>query len=184
MKISHFAKPDVQRSQNKHTHSLEDRDRSGLGALYPTAKTYEQRQRDEERRRQNKINKQPKLTLLKIAFFGAVVFGVSIMFWHQIETQWLSGSIAAIFFTFLLALMIFGLTLWWIKYTNTIFAFLGKSTYLFWIICSIAAVVELSVGLSGALTTDPTMSVFILAVIFFCIVYLLERIVLKRRSLR
>jgi hypothetical protein len=119
----------------------QDADRSELTALYPHAKTKDELLFDDERRSRIIADRRPKRARLKISLYGALLFFICSCFAQLLVPLWSMASIAVIFLTFFVAIILTVTAYGWIAFANTVFYFYGRSHAFFWVAASLVAFV-------------------------------------------
>jgi hypothetical protein len=164
-----------------------NRDRSKLGQLYPTAKTYEQRKSDDERRQKiyrSRLAKHPRLT---ITAYGSVVFGLIVWFMQNLNAWWFAGGddrgvvMGYVFFSFSVAFMLIFLIMGWVKYvTKQLYDFEGAAG-LFWLAYGVTVAVLIALW-SSKLAGDYTNPawILILTVLHFVALFIGARVSIGR----
>lgn len=117
----------------------QDADRSELTTLYPRAKTKDDLLFDDKRRARSIAARRPRRARLKISFYGALLFFICACFAQLIVPLWSMASIAVIFLTFFIAIILTVIAYGWIAFVNTVFYFYGRSYVFFWIVATLVA---------------------------------------------
>lgn len=77
---------------------------SGLGTLYPSAKSADERYDDDERRQRAMEAHRLQMPALKLSLLVALLFFVAISFAVTIQPLWFFGQMAGVFFSFVIAI--------------------------------------------------------------------------------
>ena len=96
-------------------------DRTSLSALYPEAKTFDERAADDQQRQQLLMERQTKFARAKIALFSSLLFIIVGWFFITIYSMWASGSIFIIFISFFLAILCTWMIIGYFNYVAKIF---------------------------------------------------------------
>lgn len=188
-KVSHFVESIYSADSHDRTSERQDSvgkgtiDRSGLGKIYPTPKTYEQRQEQDRLRLEAYRHRLPRYPRLNIAILSSLVFGLSALFIRNFEQLWMSGQIWIIFLSFAGILLLFFLAMACIKYTSNIFYLFGGSMTEFGIIYVCAIILLLIIWLSGWLAS-PSVAFWLPLVcgLHFLVVFIILKLALDISS--
>lgn len=161
--------------------------RSKLSALYPSPKSYEERQKDDELREALYRRRWPKHPSLSISVYGTFTVGVFLWFIQNIATWWFSGTSGAVvmsivFFTSAICLVVLGLFFAWARYVNKMFSYFGGLQVLFWIIYTTITGVLFSISLSGWMWEHSDFIwIFVFGVFQFIFTMLIAKVTLDNR---
>lgn len=122
-----------------------------LGALYRNAKTHDELAEEAEAREELFANKRPKFVSVKVGMTGALV-GIALIWLIQtVPVFFATGSIAVIFFTFLMALALLGAIVLWARFASDAMYAYAISRFAFWVGFSVIFSAEIvAVGIAWA----------------------------------
>jgi hypothetical protein len=108
-------------------------DPRSLASLYPQAKTFAQRALDDNQREKRMMRRQPHFVRLKIALYTSVLTGAALFYFFSVQHLWTAGSVAGIFLSFGIALIIAFSIAGCLYYTYQMFYYFNRSfgVYLF-----------------------------------------------------
>lgn len=110
---------------------MDDYDRSDLKNHYPEPKTYDELRKQDDERQARYEARLPKLPSLRIGLLSGVTYAALVAYMQHVFAMWVTGGIALIFFSFLIAILLLGLGTWWLKFTNATFYSFAKSSIAF-----------------------------------------------------
>jgi len=182
-KLSHFTANDqskIKTTGNRYA------DRSLLARLYPKAKSYEERLRDDKWREQSYRRRWPKYPYLNVAVYGSVAVGLSIWFGQSVSSWWFSSDdggiiMGIVFFTFAIGMGLVFLFIAWGNYANRLLSQFGGMARLFWLVYSFLIMSMLVLWLSDWVGhyTD-ILWVPALTAVHFVVVLLSTRLIMRR----
>lgn len=160
------------------------RDRSELANLYPTPKTYDQRQQDTLSRQKLYRRRLPKYPHVNIATYGASVFGCIILFAQNVSSWWAGDenkgvTMSLVFLSFAIVLVLAASFILWVNYTIKLFSYFEGATKLFWLIYAILVSILLAIWANGwILAYTDAIWLLLLTTVYFLIVLVSARAVI------
>lgn len=170
-KISHFAN-NKDGKEKPHDKSALEIKRATLGELYPSPRTYDQKKSSELLRQRMNTRRLAKYPSSYIAAYGSIVVGLTLIYFKNLDEIWLGsggggGTMSTVFFSFLIAMVIFFLTYAWIRYVINTFYALGRGTPLFWIANGILLTVLVALEQNQTIFSSNFVSTIIFIVLYF-----------------
>ena len=156
-------------------------DRSDLRGLYPTAKTYDEKAREEKLRQLAVRGQWPRHPSLNIAIFGSFVAAFIVWVAQNIQSWWSSSAewgtlMSAVFFSFAVMLVAVLSFVIWTKYVSRLFDYFGGKVALFWLLYGISVLLMLVVWVGNSTVEYTSLTwIPILAVIHFAAVIVIAR---------
>lgn len=165
----------------ENTNPAPQPDRSNLGGLYPTAKTYDEKAHEEKLRQLAVRGQWPRHPSLNVSIYGGFVAAFIVWVAQNIQSWWFGSAewgtlMSAVFFSFAVMLVAVLSFVVWAKYVNKLFDYFGGKVALFWLLYSISVLLMLVVWI-GSSTVEYTSLAWIpiLAVIHFVVVIMIAR---------
>ena len=170
-KVSHFANNKDSREKTHDKSAIEIK-RATLGEFYPLPRTYDQKKSAELLRQRMYTRRLAKYPSFYIAAYGSIVVGLTLIYFKNLAEVWLGsggggGTISTVFFSFLIAMIIFFLVYAWIRYVINTFYALGRSTRLFWIANGILLTVLIALEQNQTIFLSNIVSTIVFIVFYF-----------------
>lgn len=81
-------------------------DPRALGDLYPVPKTFAERMKDDEARKNLFIKRQPRFVRIQMALYVSIIVIATLIYAITIQSMWVAGSIGSVFLSFAIAIIL------------------------------------------------------------------------------
>jgi len=144
-----------------------------LSTLYPQAKTFEQRALDDDERQKRFMQRQPKYVRFFMAAYSSFLISILTLYILGIYSMWASGSIAAIFLSFSIAIVLVFLVIGCVVYiVDTFYKFDAPiKTYIAFEVPLCIVMLVLCWYLQDVQGLSSLMAIAVAAVIHFALLY-------------
>ena len=158
-------------------------DPKNLQDLYPTPKTYEEKQQAVFERRQRFEKRRPKLPALKIALYASAVFYLALVLSRSIAPLWSSGGIVGVSVTFGGSFVLMGAIYLCAKYVYNTLSSYDRSVMPLMVFYLPAALVLFGGALSSWIPrVGSDLNILVAAAVNFTVLLIITHLTLRSQS--